>query len=51
MTFIERATEKTLFASRWLIGPFYLGLVGPRQRPECAVTSAALNLLPRVNRA
>lgn len=28
MAFIERATEKALFASRWLMAPVYLGLVG-----------------------
>lgn len=28
MGVVERATEKTLFWSRWLMAPFYLGLVG-----------------------
>lgn len=28
MSVAERATEKVLFASRWLMAPFYLGLVG-----------------------
>ena len=45
---VERALERTIFATRWLLVPFYLGLIGGLAVLLLAFTQKALGLLGSV---